>query len=96
MQKKSRESRRRPRAPAARQHVGWTPRERSTFQRAEVADVSEEGIGLVVRSEQPPLPDGLVRILASGATHNRSARIVWTAPGPDGRVRVGCRWQHHA
>lgn len=92
MQPKIREGRRRPRASAPREHVGWTGAD-GRFRRAEVADQSEDGIGLVIQTDQPPLRQGVVRILSRGEDHNRSARVMWTAPADMGRHRMGCSWR---
>lgn len=74
------------------QHVLWSSRHGATIMRAQVKDISESGLGLLVARQQQPSLGEAISIVSTGDTSPRRARVLRVSPDKDGTVTIGCRW----
>ncbi len=90
----------RERAYPQQQHVLWSSHDGVPIMRAEVKDVSDSGLGLVIARQHQPSLGEAISIVTTGEPAPRRARVLRVSSREDGRVTVGCRWisnkEHHA
>lgn len=81
-------------------HVLWSSRNGVPLMKAEVKDVSDSGLGLLITGRQTPTLGEAINVASTGDASPRRARVLRVAKADSGRVSVGCRWisskEHHA
>lgn len=79
----------RPRSASA----GWSRQAGEPLAQATITDISQSGVGLRLRSEQPPTTGEAVRIVSREHRIPRRARVVRASTdSATGLTRLGCRW----